>query len=107
LSLTESGLGVADGVRGKTFEHLPPAQGLEAAAPPLTEDGFNPRNSGRPDLYPGIPHHFRSGPQQPALGRLDEVTAPEPELAPEAPAGIQVPPAPLAARPAAAAPSAS
>jgi hypothetical protein len=90
--LTEHGLGVADGVRGKTFEHLPPTDGLDRAdgIPDVHVDGFVPRNSGRPDLYPGIPHHFR-GPQQPAIGRLDEVTAPEHAPAPEVPVGIQIP----------------
>jgi hypothetical protein len=103
LSLTENGLGVADGVRGVTSAEPGPANGNDRA-PGLADvhvDGVCPRTSGRPDLYPHAPMHYR-GPQKPAAGRLDEVTAepaPEPEAAPEtappAPSGLQVPRSPL------------
>lgn len=93
MSLTQDGLGVADGIRGNTFEHSPGEDSADGAAiQDVHVDGFAPRNSGRPDLYPDAPMHYRSAPQQPATGRLDEVTAPEPEPAPEAPVGIQIPP---------------
>lgn len=96
---TEDGLAVPAGARGVTTPGDDAAVGRENpnAQPPLTEDGFVPRNSGRPDLYPHAPMHYR-GPQKPATGRLDEVTAapaPEPEAAPAAPPGLQVPRSPL------------
>lgn len=102
MSITENGLAVPLGVRGNTFEHLAPEDGPDgpdraAGVPDVHVDGFVPRNSGRPDLYPHAPMHYR-GPQQPATGRLDEVTAepaPAPEAAPAAPSGLQVPRSPL------------
>jgi hypothetical protein len=102
MPLTEDGLGVADGIRGTTTLHEPHAPGLDHpdAAPAVVEDGFVPRNSGRPDLYPHAPMHFR-GPvtAAPATGRLDVVTAPESDKPAEAPPAMQLAP-PRAAQPA-------
>lgn len=81
MALTENGIGVADGVRGVTVQHLP-ASGDSPGGERI--DGFCPRNSSRPDLYPHAPQ--QRGISGPGAGRLDEVTA---TPAPEPPPAIQ------------------
>jgi len=73
----------------------------------LTEDGFCPRNSGRPDLYP----HALPKASGAAAGRLDEVTEsgaqPKPQPAVQAPPAAAAPQAASTVlRPATAAPAA-
>jgi hypothetical protein len=83
MTLTTDGLSVPDGARGVTTPGEGAAAGRENpnAGPAVTEDGFFLRSRA------GAPQRAAV----PAPGRLDEVTAPEPETAPEAPAGIQIP----------------
>jgi hypothetical protein len=101
MGLTEDGLGVPVVARGTTTLHEPPSGDRMAGVLDLREDGFVPRNSGRPDLYPHAPMHFR-GPAAavPVTGRLDEVTAPQSDApAEEEPPAMQLAP-PRAAQPA-------
>ena len=102
MSLTESGHAVRAGVNGVTVEHHPPADGPDRApgVPDVHVDGFNPRNSARPDLYPHAPQAQGASDSRavqaaaaasvpPVAGRLDEVTAPD--AAEKAAAAAEVP----------------
>jgi hypothetical protein len=61
----------------------------------LIEDGFCPRNSARPDLYPHAPQ--RQGASGVLAGRLDEVAAAGAQPAPGEPApAVQLAPAAVA-----------
>lgn len=101
MSLTENGHGVAGYLRGVTNEHPEPPPGLDRAPGPPAEhvDGFAPRNSARPDLYPHAPQEqgasdHRALAPSGSAGRLDEVTAPG---AAEKAAAAEVPAMQLAA----------
>jgi hypothetical protein len=72
MSLTQNGLGVADGIRGTTSAGPGAATGPEHPdpPPPVIEDGFLLRSRAGTPQRP-------SAPAAPVVGRLDEVTAPE------------------------------
>lgn len=102
MTLIENGLGVPDGARGNA-NHYEPTGDKMPGVPDVVEDGFCPRNSGRGDLYPHAPQHYR-GPVTagPAVGRLDEALAPESAKPKDEPPAVQfAPPRPAPAVPAA------